>query len=176
MRRFALASLGLVLLLLAIFAVAQWLQIPLLTDPTPWLSRGRPLAASISFGLLLADVLIPVPSSLLMIANGTLFGLWGGAALSLAGGLGAALAGWAIGRRGGALLARTLTPGERDTARRLVERWGVLAIIITRPVPVLAETVAIMAGAVGMSMPRVALGAAAGLLPLVIFYAWIGAL
>lgn len=175
MRRFALVSLGLVALLLVIFAITEWLQIPILTDPTPWLSRGRPLAGGISVGLLVADVLIPVPSSLLMIANGALFGLWGGAALSMAGGMGAALAGWAIGRRGGALLARALSPAEEARAQRLIQRWGVLAVVITRPVPVLAETVAMMAGALGMSWPRVALGAAAGLLPVVMIYAWIGA-
>ncbi|MDF2626469.1 MAG: hypothetical protein K0R39_300 [Symbiobacteriaceae bacterium] len=169
MRRLALVSLGLAALLLTLFIIVDTLRIPLLTDPTPWLTRGRPLAAAISLSLLVADVLIPVPSSLLMLANGALFGLWGGAALSLTGGLGAALAGWAIGRRG----ARHLTPAEQSRARRLLDRWGLVAIIITRPVPILAETVAIMAGAMGMRWPRVALGAAAGLLPIAIIYAWI---
>jgi L-iditol 2-dehydrogenase len=62
-----------------------------------------------------------------------------------------------------------------STACRIQPGDSVL-IIGAGPIGIMHAKLAIMAGAAGMRMPRVALGAAAGLLPLVIVYAWIGAL
>ena len=128
-----------------------------------------------SFALLAADVVLPVPSSALMILNGALFGLVPGAVLSLAGGVAAALLGATIGRRGGALLERAVAPDRRLRAAALVQRRGALAIMLTRPVPIVAETVAVLAGAAGMPLGRVAFAAALGSLVPAIAYAAAGA-
>lgn len=160
---------------LLLFIVVEALGVPLLTDPTPWMGRGGALAASVGVGLLVADVLLPVPSSLVMVAHGALFGVAVGTLLSLAGGVGAALFGFAIGRRGGRLMERLVTPAERERADRLLKRWGALAIIVTRPVPMLAEAVAIMAGTSSLGWGRVALASLAGSLPPALLYAITGA-
>jgi uncharacterized membrane protein YdjX (TVP38/TMEM64 family) len=160
---------------LLLFIVVEALGVPLLTDPTPWMGRGGTLAALIGVGLLVADVLLPVPSSLVMVAHGALFGVAVGTLLSLVGSVGAALFGFAIGRRGGRLMERLVTPAERERADRLLKRWGVLAIIVTRPVPLLAETVAIMAGTSSLGWGRVALASLAGSLPPALLYAITGA-
>ncbi len=160
---------------LLLFVVVEALGVPLLTDPTPWLSHGGALAAAVGVGLLVADVLLPVPSSLVMVAHGALFGVWVGTLLSLAGSVGAALFGFAIGRRGGGLMERLVSPAERERADGLLRRWGALAIIVTRPVPLLAETVAIMAGTSSLGWGRVTLAALAGSLPPALLYAVTGA-
>jgi uncharacterized membrane protein YdjX (TVP38/TMEM64 family) len=160
---------------LLLFLVAEALGVPLLTDPTPWLGHGGTLAAVLGVGLLVADVLLPVPSSLVMVAHGALFGVVGGTLLSLLGSVGAALFGFAIGRRGGRMMERLVTPAERERADYLLKRWGTLAIIVTRPVPLLAETVAIMAGTSSLGWGRVALAALAGSLPPALLYAITGA-
>lgn len=160
---------------LLLFIVVEALGVPLLTDPTPWMGHGGVLAASLGVGLLVADVLLPVPSSLVMVAHGALFGVAVGTLLSLAGSVGAALFGFAIGRRGGRLMNRLVTPAERERADRLLKRWGALAIIVTRPVPLLAETVAIMAGTSSLGWGRVALASLAGSLPPALLYAITGA-
>src|SRR6185436_4502816 len=103
--------------------------------PTPWLSHGGVFAAIFGVGLLIADVLLPVPSSLVMVAHGALCGVALGTFLSLLGSVGAALFGFAIGRRGGKLLERVVTQEERARADKLLARWGALAIVVTRPVP-----------------------------------------
>lgn len=162
--------------MLLIFFVVERLGIPILTDPTPWLARSGPEAAATGVGLLIVDVLVPVPSSLVMVAHGALFGVWLGAGLSLAGGLGAALFGFALGRRGGALLARFVSPAERVQAERLLARWGALAVVVTRPVPVLAESVAMLAGSSAMGWGQMALASAAGLLPPALLYALAGSM
>jgi uncharacterized membrane protein YdjX (TVP38/TMEM64 family) len=160
---------------LLLFLVAEAMGVPLLTDPTPWLGHGGTLAAVLGVGLLVADVLLPVPSSLVMVAHGALFGVVGGTLLSLLGSVGAALFGFAIGRRGGRMMERLVTPAERERANYLLKRWGTLAIIVTRPVPLLAETVAIMAGTSSLGWGRVALAALAGSLPPALLYAITGA-
>src|ERR1051325_8864098 len=126
---------------LILFFAVEALGVSLLSDPTPWMKHGGLLAASLGVGLLVADVLLPVPSSLVMVAHGALFGVALGTLLSLLGSIGAALFGFAIGRRGGKLLERAVTSADRARANKMLARWGTLAVIVTRPVPLLAETV-----------------------------------
>ena len=133
------------------------------------------LAAAAGVGLLVADVLLPVPASLVMILHGALFGVVGGTLLSLAGAVGAALFGFWIGRRGGPLLARLVPEDERRRADALLQEWGDLAILVTRPVPILAETTAILAGASPMGWGRMLLSTLAGSLPAALLYALTGA-
>lgn len=175
MKRYLMITGGLLAFFLGLFFVVEALGVPLLVDPGPWLNRGGLMAAVLGVGLLVADVLLPVPSSLVMVAHGALFGVLGGTLLSLVGSTGAALFGFWIGRRGGKLLERSVPPEERERADFLLERWGALAIIVTRPVPLLAETVAIMAGASRMSWGVVTLSALAGSLPPALLYALTGA-
>ena len=158
-----------------LFFVVEALGVQLLTDPTPWMRHGGVLAAVLGVSLLIADVLLPVPSSLVMVAHGALFGVLIGTLLSLLGSVGAALFGFAIGRRGGRLLERIVTPAERARADKMLARWGTLAVVVTRPVPILAETVAIMTGTSSIGWARMALASFAGSLPPALLYALTGA-
>jgi uncharacterized membrane protein YdjX (TVP38/TMEM64 family) len=160
---------------LTLFIIVEALGVPLLTDPTPWMNQGGVFAAILGVGLLIADVLLPVPSSLVMVAHGALFGVVTGTLLSLLGSVGASMFGFAIGRRGGKFLERVITQEERLRADRLLNRWGVLAVIVTRPIPLLAETVAIMAGASPLGWGSVILASLAGSLPAALLYALTGA-
>ncbi|HYG83079.1 MAG TPA: VTT domain-containing protein [Pyrinomonadaceae bacterium] len=175
MKRYLLIVCAVAAFFTALFLAVGALGVPILSDPAPWMSRGGVFAASVGVGLLVADVLLPVPSSLVMVAHGALFGVLTGTLLSLAGSLGAGLFGFWLGRRGGRLLGRVMTRAERERADGLLRRWGALAIVLTRPVPILAETVAIMAGASPMGWPRVALAVLAGSLPPALVYALAGA-
>jgi uncharacterized membrane protein YdjX (TVP38/TMEM64 family) len=160
---------------LALFALAEAAGVPLLTDPLPTLRAAGALAALIGIGLLVADVVLPVPASLVMLAQGALFGLLPGAALSLLGGVGATLVGFGLGRRGRGLVTAVTTPAQRLRADRLLARWGALAVLVTRPVPVLAETVAVLAGTSPMRWPVAALAGAAGTAVPALLYAGAGA-
>jgi len=175
MKRYLLTFIALIVLFTILFVIVEALGVPLLSDPTPWMKHGGVLAACIGVGLLIADVVLPVPSSIVMVAHGALFGVLWGTVLSLAGSVGAAVFGFAIGRRGGGLLERVVTPVERERASSILARWGTLAIIVTRPVPLLAETVAIMAGASSMSWRAVIVASIAGSLPPALLYALTGA-
>ena len=175
MKRYLLTFAAMIVFFTILFVIVEALGVPLLSDPTPWMKHGGILAATIGVGLLIADVVLPVPSSIVMVAHGALFGVLWGTILSLIGSVGAAVFGFAIGRRGGKLLERVVTPAERERASSILERWGTLAIIVTRPVPLLAETVAIMAGASSMSWRAIVLASIAGSLPPALLYALTGA-
>ncbi|HEY4422577.1 MAG TPA: VTT domain-containing protein [Pyrinomonadaceae bacterium] len=175
MKRYLLTVVALIACFTILFVIVEALGVPLLSDPTPWMRHGGVLAACIGVGLLIADVVLPVPSSIVMVAHGALFGVLWGTMLSLLGSVGAAVFGFAIGRHGGALLERAVTPAERERASSILARWGTLAIIVTRPVPLLAETVAIMAGASSMKWRALILSSFAGSLPPALLYALTGA-
>lgn len=161
---------------LGLFALVELLEVPLLTDPGPWLERGRPLAAAVGLGLLVGDVLLPVPASLVMVAHGSLFGFLPGTLLSLAGSVAAAAFGFSLGRRGSPWIARFVPEEERRKADALLLRWGDLAVIVSRPVPIVAESVAILAGTTSLGWRRFLAAAVAGCLPAAALYAISGAL
>jgi uncharacterized membrane protein YdjX (TVP38/TMEM64 family) len=175
-KRYAAVAALICALMLALLGLAELLALPLLSDDSPDLGEAGAGAAAAGFALLAGDVVLPVPSSGVMVANGALFGAVAGAFLSLAGSEAAALLGYAIGRRGGALLDRDVRPADQARAASLLEDRGVIAIVATRPVPVLAETTAILAGAIGMPLGRFAWAAAAGALPPSVAYAFAGAI
>jgi uncharacterized membrane protein YdjX (TVP38/TMEM64 family) len=162
--------------MLLTFAVVEALGVEPLSDPKPLLDAGGVLAAVAGIGLLVADVFLPVPSSGVMLAHGALFGILVGAALSLVGSVGAFSLGFALGRRGERAMERLVAEEERSRADRLLRRWGVLAIVVTRPVPILAETTAFMAGASPLSWRTAVVAALVGSLPAAVLYAVAGAL
>jgi uncharacterized membrane protein YdjX (TVP38/TMEM64 family) len=164
-RGYAIAAAALGAIMLALFGLAHALGVPVLTEAHPDLGEAGAGAAAASFALLAFDAV--------MTANGALFGALGGAVLSLAGSVAAALLGFAIGRRGGALLDRLVPPVQRS--RAALERQGMLAIVLTRPVPVVAETTAILAGAAGLPLARLTAAAALGSIPPAAGYALAGA-
>ena len=175
MRRYWLLTLGMLVVFLAMFGLVEAAGVDLLHDPSTYLGRGGIWAALLSVALLVADVFLPVPSSIVMIANGALFGVVAGTALSLAGSLGAAALGFLVGRRSGRLIERLVSPAEKVRADALLARWGALAVLVTRPLPLLAETVAILAGASPLGWGRLLGASFAGALPSCLLYALTGA-
>jgi len=124
---------------------------------------------------LLVDVFIPVPSSIVMTAQGALFGFLGGPALVMISSVGATLIGFAVGRRSSRLINRYVGAAGEDQSRSLIHRLGPLALIVTRPLPILAETTAIVAGSTAMTWRQAATGSLIGCLPAAALYSAAGA-
>jgi uncharacterized membrane protein YdjX (TVP38/TMEM64 family) len=156
------------------FLIVEALGIPLLVDPTDEFEGGGVPAATLGVGLLLVDVFIPVPSSIVMTAQGAIFGFLGGTVLGLIGSVGATLIGFAIGRRSSGLINRYAGIDEQAQSASLLARYGPLAIIVTRPLPILAETTAIMAGATSITARQVLAGSLVGCLPAAALYSAAG--
>lgn len=175
LRRFWWVSAAAAVVLLLMFGVFEW------TGASRWLELPPPgstaslVAAALSIGLLVGDVILPVPSSVVMLGNGALFGFWLGALVSMAGGVGATVFGLLLGRLGKNAFRRWVSPEEHERATALLERHGTWAIVATRPIPIVAETVALVAGASRVGLGRATLAGALGSLPGAALYAWAGA-
>lgn len=162
--------------MLATFLVVEVVGVEPLTDPEPLLGAGGAIAAVAGTALLVADVFLPVPASGVMLAHGALFGIVVGAALSLLGSLGAFAVGFGVGRTGSQAVGHLMSEEERNRADRLLRRWGVLTIVVTRPVPILAETTAFVAGTSSLGWRPSLVAALVGSLPAALLYAVAGAL
>lgn len=102
-------------------------------------------------GLLALDLLLPIPSSVLGALLGGRLGLWPGFSWALLGLLTGQSLGYALGRRLPARFASEL-PAAPSAA----------IVLVSRPVPVLAEAVAIAAGVERMPLARFLLAGALG--------------
>jgi uncharacterized membrane protein YdjX (TVP38/TMEM64 family) len=141
-----------------------------------WLDRAGPGSAALVVGLLVADILLPVPSSFVMVFSGAAFGVVTGSALALVGSIAGEWLGFELVRRHGRGLAtRLVGADEIDNLSGFFARYGTSAVIMTRPLPIVMETISIIAGLSGMSRARFVGASLAGTAPIVIVYAYAGA-
>ena len=101
--------------------------------------------------LLAGDVLLPIPSSVIGALLGGRLGFWSGFAFGLLGLCAGHAVGYGLGR-----LAPARFTSDLPTAP------SISLVLLSRPVPVLAEAVAIAAGATRMSFARYAAAAGIG--------------
>lgn len=134
-------------------------------------------AWAIGMGLIVVDLVLPIPATAIMSALGYLYGaVLGG----LAGGTGSMIAGLIayfstrlMGRRAAVFLA-----GEKDLNRveKFFARRGALAVAITRPMPILPEVTSCLAGMAGMPLRIYVISLACGSLSTGFVFATVGAL
>ncbi len=176
MRKMIVLVAGIAAAVLAVFGVAAALGAPVVAAPERLVAAGGATATAIAVALLAADALLPVPSSLLLAYLGAAHGAPLGAAIGAAAHLAGGLAGFAIGRAAGGAIGRWLGDAERARVDAWLARYSLAGIAASRPLPVLAETVAIAAGTSrAVSWPAFALAAAAGTLPFAALNAAAGA-
>jgi uncharacterized membrane protein YdjX (TVP38/TMEM64 family) len=175
-KRYWMLAATILALFLTTYLLVEALDVRLLTDPGPSLRNAGWAGAVLGVLLLVADQFLPVPSSLVMISLGALYGAPAGVALALSGRVGMAATGFAVGRAGGPVLERLVSHQERARADALLSRWGALAVLASRPVPLLGETVVIVAGASPLRWSRVMLAAALGSLPEAVAYSLAGSI
>lgn len=138
-------------------------------------ARGAWLAALVVVGLLVADLFLPIPASIVMTLSGYLFGL-AGAIWNFAGAMGAALLGfWLCRRFGRRAVHRLLERDQVAPMERFMDHYGAYAVLLSRAVPMATEVVSCLCGLSAMSGRRFALLSALGTLPLCALYAWAGA-
>jgi uncharacterized membrane protein YdjX (TVP38/TMEM64 family) len=175
MKSYILLTSVFIITFLILFLILEAAKIPLLRDPLDLINAGYLGTAITGLALLAADVFLPVPSSLLMVAFGARYGFPFGFALSVAGTLLAAIVGFIIGRSGSSLVNKYVSEREQASARGWIQRWGLLALIVSRPIPLVAESVAIICGTTLMRWRPFLIGSLTGSLPAAIIYSYAGA-
>ena len=116
----------------------------------------RPLAGLVGFLLLAADVVLPIPSTVVIAVLGGWLGAFTGT-LVAAGGLtlGCAIGYWLGKQLGFDFAERTIGREDFAAVSTWFERHGVLVLAFCRPVPVLAEATVIAAGVAGLPARKV---------------------
>lgn len=151
-----LVGLVLALLLLILVPFLLWGEaIERLAPELLHADAGPLVIAGLGIALLTADVVLPIPSSVVSVLLCVLLDPWLGALAIMAGMLGGFATGYALGRM---LPARSLRgwvgPALWDAVTVRAERAGALWIMVTRPIPVLAEATAVIAGGLRLPLAR----------------------
>ncbi len=125
---------------------------------------------------LLADIVLPIPSSFVLATTGYLLGLPLGTAVGFIGLTCASLAGWLLGRyAGGPVAQRVVGRAQLERFTLLSQRHGDALLVAFRAMPVLAEATTILAGMTRMPLPRFMLIVSIGNAVVAAMYAWVGA-
>jgi len=128
-------------------------------------------------GLLVADLLLPIPGTIVMSALGAVYGVWLGGFIAAAGSMLAGIFGYGLGRffdKGS--VKRWL--GEKDFEKGclLFDRGGAWVVAMSRALPILPEVLSCMAGLLRMPFGKFFVALACGSVPMGVLFAWIGAM
>jgi uncharacterized membrane protein YdjX (TVP38/TMEM64 family) len=149
-----------------------------------FLSRDRLIEAFSSYRayawmaailLLVSDILLPIPNTMVMAAMGIVYGPILGGLVSAAGLLLSGLTGYGLCRVVGRPAALWLL-GERELedAERLFRRVGGWIVAVSRWIPIVSEAVACLAGLAGMPLRAFGLALISGVVPLGLVVASLG--
>jgi len=175
-----LALLVLVLLALVLVPFFLWgAEFEALFDAegaAQWIRARGALGPAAVVALLVADLALPVPGTLVISAAGFVYGVVGGGLLGAAGSFAAGAAAYLLARLAGERGARWIL-GERELARTRAHaaRLGPWVIALSRWMPVLPEITSVLAGLTAFDARRYFAALALGSLPMGFAYAAIGA-
>lgn len=129
----------------------------------------------VAWALLISDVILPVPGTVVMSALGWMYGPLLGGLLSVIGSVLSGLTAYGVCRLAGDRGARWLL-GEKDQlrGRKWFEKGGVWLVCVSRSLPILPEVVACSAGLLRMPFRRFLLALICGSLPMGFVFAWVG--
>jgi len=116
-----------------------------------WLAEGHAsgwASASIIAALLALDVFLPVPSSIVSTGAGVLLGFWRGAAVIWIGMTVGCAIGYAFGAKAAGAARKLVGTDGLARANTIMDRHGNWALVVCRPIPVLAESSIVFAGLV----------------------------
>ena len=158
-----------ILLFLSFGNLENWFELQLdLQQHNLW------IFALVSYLVLSADILLPVPSSIVMFLNGAILGIFWGSLLSLIAAMTSSLIGYFLGAQMSHFADRFFKNEETQTAQNLLKRYGWLAIIATRGLPILAETVALVTGNLRYQFRTFFWSNLVGFIPVCLIYAIAG--
>lgn len=134
------------------------------------------ISALIIVGLLVSDIIIPVPASIVMVVSGILFGGFLGGIIALAGSLLGALINFQLSRKlGRKKIAKWLGDKEYKRLSVAMEKYGGFIVILTRMVPLAMESISTLSGISKMKFKKYFLLNLIGFLPIIFLYSYAGA-
>ena len=129
----------------------------------------------VAIALLVADLFLPIPGTAVITGLGMVYGAALGSLIGMVGLLAAGVVPYLAARSGGERLAGFIASAEEmEQFRAGFDRWGSVAIVATRMLPIVPEVLCVLAGLVGMSFRRLILAVAIGAAPVAVLFATIG--
>jgi uncharacterized membrane protein YdjX (TVP38/TMEM64 family) len=146
-------------------------------DAVLMLRRYDAWAWAVGIALIWADLVLPVPQTVVIAALGIIYGTVLGGLLGSVGLISGGLLGYALmltsARR---MVKRFVGPRSLDTMESLLERTGTWAIVLTRGLPYsIPEALVFLAGLAGMPLGKFTVALAVGSVPTAFAFAAIGA-
>lgn len=140
-----------------------------------WFMNHKKVAWVLAILLLVSDILLPIPATGIMAALGAVYGLETGIALSFTGSVLAGLAGYGAARLPGKQAVGWIaTDAEIQRFKSFFDHYGGYAVILSRALPIMPETVTILAGFSRMKFSRFLTSLTFGTLPVSILFTWMG--
>lgn len=173
---FLFLALAAIVLILFFFWGDSMMEVFTQQGTIDWLNQYGYWSWVAAIVLLMADLILPLPATLIMAALGYIYGPLAGGMLSAAGSFMAGSAGYWLCRLMGEGAARRIL-GEKDFERgkRLSRNVGGWVVVLSRWLPVFPEVVACMAGLTRMPARFFHVALLCGSLPLGFVYAYVGA-
>lgn len=128
--------------------------------------------ASVSFLVLAGDILLPVPSSIVMYLNGLIVGPLFGTLLSFSALMVGSVVGYFIGKMSAGIAKKQ----QNEQASLLLEKYGPAILVLTRGIPVISESLCFVCGFNRIHFRRYLLYSAIGYLPVCLVYALFGSM
>ena len=122
-------------------------------------------------------LIVPIPSEIVLLAAGMIWGLVGGGIMGVIGSMAAALLCFYISRKGGRPLAEKFVGKSAiSMADDFIHKYGMSAIIVARLLPFVAfDPISYTAGLVDLDVKKYSIGTLIGSIPRAFFYSWLGA-
>ncbi|MHA1412667.1 MAG: TVP38/TMEM64 family protein [Promethearchaeota archaeon] len=123
-------------------------------------------------------LLVPIPSEIILLATGIIWGFIGGGIMGITGSMCAAMLCFYISKKGGRPLVKKFI-GEKaiDMADNFIRKYGMGAILIARFLPFVAfDPISYVSGLVDIDVKKYALGTLIGSIPRAFFYSFLGAI
>ncbi len=168
---------GLAVLVLGTWMIwgSGWDEQFTLEGSVKWLQSAGPWGWLAGILLLISDLALPVPGTIVISALGYIYGALLGGVISAVGLVAAGVLGYGAGRLFGERFARRWL-GERDyeKGRRLFATGGGWVVALSRALPILPEVISCTAGLVRMPFGRFITALVCGCVPMGFVFAAIG--
>jgi uncharacterized membrane protein YdjX (TVP38/TMEM64 family) len=140
-----------------------------------WLKEYGDWAWLVAIMLLVTDLFLPLPATIIMSAAGYLHGFVFGSLISIAGSFaGGSLGYWLCRSFGESAARRILGAKDFERGRTISQNAGAWIVVLSRWLPVFPEVVSCMAGLTRMNAVRFHLALLTGTIPMAMVYTYIG--
>ncbi len=180
-----------IILFAALIVISLWMiwyiylgggETLLLTIVVEWFINPIHLLGIIGFFLFfivmaIQGLLVPIPSELVLLAAGMIWGIVGGGIMGVIGSMAAALLCYYVSRKGGRPLAEKFVGKSAiSMADDFIHKYGMTAIVVARLLPFVAfDPISYTAGIVDLDVKKYTIGTLIGSIPRAFFYSWLGA-